>query len=418
MAGGVGGTARASAARLAAQATGFAGAARVLARFCIDTPELEAKILFARHLHDDACHAARSRRRAAELGVDVDLARAPVGAAADELARSAAAEGVLARVERLYACHKARLAEELRALAQAAAPVADEPSARLWARQAATLERQQGEARQLVAELGRVFPELTPACAEPAAAVSLDALRAPARPLRDRRFGFDAPPAPTPAGAGDTTEARIGLLHLNLTDLEIATIEACARLILDHPDMPWEFVLDMARQCWDEARHAELFRAHLLELGGRLGRYRIAHTLWDLAGGQPLEVRLALHQRIGEWVGVDGALYHARLFAAAGAGDLARAFEFVALDEITHVAFGNKWLRAVAGSDEAVQRAHARAEERRCEAGKSVDGPLPFPFNRWACERAGFTPAEVARLEERFLRHGSLLAMPEEARPI
>jgi uncharacterized ferritin-like protein (DUF455 family) len=338
--------------------------------------------------------------------------------AAVDLARAAAAAGTLARLERVYARHKARLGDALRAAAQAAAPVADEPSARLLEQQAAMLARQQDEARSAAAELRRLFPDLAAARDDDHDAGDTAVLvpeRAPARPARDRRFGFDAPPAPTPGAAGDTPEARLGLLHVNLTDLEIATIEACCRLILDHPEMPWEFVLDMARQCWDEARHAEAFRRHLLELGGELGRYRIAHTLWELADGQPLAVRLALHQRIGEWIGVDGALYHARLFAAAGARELARTFEFVALDEITHVAFGNKWLRAVAGSEEGVERAHARAEERR-EAGKSTDGPLPFPFNRWACERAGFTPNEVARLEARFARHGSPLTTPEETR--
>ena len=31
--------------------------------------------------------------------------------------------------------------------------------------------------------------------------------------------------------------------------------------------------------------------------------------------------------------------------------------DFVALDEITHVAFGNKWLRALTGSEEGVEQA-------------------------------------------------------------
>ncbi len=407
--------ARASAVFLAEAAGVSAACVRLLARACIEAPEVEAKIVFARHLYDDALMAERLAARVAELGRTVDLRAAPSGRWSGPFAFAAGAAHTAERVERLHLGVKWRLVESLERGARTVAPLDDEPSRRLLDDWIAQLVRQEGEARALVSDLARLFPA-APGIASGSPREDWFTEGAPEWPSRDTRFRADAPLAPTPGARGDSVEARIGLLHVNLTDLELATIEACARLILDFPEVPWGFVVDMARQCWDEARHAETFRRHLLALGGELGRYRIAHTLWELASGEPLPVRLALHQRLGEWVGVDGAIYHARLFAGAGANELSRTFEFVALDEITHVAFGNKWLRALTGSEEGVEQAQARAEERRREAGKAVGGPMPFPFQRWACELAGFTPAEVERLAERYATHGSLLAEPEGRR--
>ena len=40
---------------------------------------------------------------------------------------------------------------------------------------------------------------------------------------------------------------------------ELQAMEAAGRTLFDFADAPWEFQLDMARQVWDESRHAEIF---------------------------------------------------------------------------------------------------------------------------------------------------------------
>lgn len=187
-------------------------------------------------------------------------------------------------------------------------------------------------------------------------------------------------------------------------------MEACSRLILHSKGMPWGFTVDMARQCWDEARHAQAFTDRLLDLGGRVGMYAHSHTLWEMTADQPIAVQLAIHQRIGEWVGVDGALWNADRFRSLGDHATADLMDFVARDEMTHVAFGNRWIRWMHHVDSDVDVVMTQALLRRAAFGKSVGGPLMFPFNRWACERAGFTSVEVTALEQAALERGTRFA--------
>ena len=58
-----------------------------------------------------------------------------------------------------------------------------------------------------------------------------------------------------------------------LMDAELCAAELMARNSHEHPEMPWDFHVDMARQCWDEIRHAEVHdRLMATELGLPLGR--------------------------------------------------------------------------------------------------------------------------------------------------
>jgi uncharacterized ferritin-like protein (DUF455 family) len=138
----------------------------------------------------------------------------------------------------------------------------------------------------------------------------------------------------------------------------------------------------------------------------------MSYALWDMAAGEPIEVSLAVQQRVGEWIGVDGAIWQAQQLQFGGDEITSELFEFVALDEITHVSFGNKWLRSIAGSDAKIQRVHDLALQKRSACGKSVNGPLTFPYNDWACERGGFTERERDELRARFIKYGSQFREP------
>jgi hypothetical protein len=54
---------------------------------------------------------------------------------------------------------------------------------------------------------------------------------------------------------------------------EFQAMEAAGRTLYDFPDAPWEFQLDMARQVWDESRHAEIYIKLLEYVGSYYGEF-------------------------------------------------------------------------------------------------------------------------------------------------
>jgi uncharacterized ferritin-like protein (DUF455 family) len=62
---------------------------------------------------------------------------------------------------------------------------------------------------------------------------------------------------------------------------EMQAMEAAGRTLFDFPDAPWEFQLDMARQVWDESRHAEIFIKLLEYVGSFLGEFPETEVLWS-----------------------------------------------------------------------------------------------------------------------------------------
>ena len=58
-------------------------------------------------------------------------------------------------------------------------------------------------------------------------------------------------------------------------------MEAAGRSLFDFPEAPWEFQLDMARQVWDESRHAEIYMKLLEYVGSYLGEFPESEVLWS-----------------------------------------------------------------------------------------------------------------------------------------
>ncbi|HEX3150051.1 MAG TPA: hypothetical protein VHR66_18385, partial [Gemmataceae bacterium] len=48
--------------------------------------------------------------------------------------------------------------------------------------------------------------------------------------------------------------------HSIYLDIEIQAMEVCGRNIIGYRQMPVDFKLDMARQIWDEGRHAMMLK--------------------------------------------------------------------------------------------------------------------------------------------------------------
>ena len=62
---------------------------------------------------------------------------------------------------------------------------------------------------------------------------------------------------------------------------EFQAMEAAGRTLYDFPDAPWEFQLDMARQVWDESRHAEIYMKLLEYVGSYYGEFPEGEVLWS-----------------------------------------------------------------------------------------------------------------------------------------
>src|SRR2546423_13912975 len=73
------------------------------------------------------------------------------------------------------------------------------------------------------------------------------------------------------------------MLHREYNN-EIQNAEIAAQTLVDFPDAPWELRMQLARQCWDETRHARMFLRRVIELGGRKGEAPIKNGDWAIVG--------------------------------------------------------------------------------------------------------------------------------------
>ncbi len=172
-------------------------------------------------------------------------------------------------------------------------------------------------------------------------------------PSRDSRWNIMQNPAEFKEKdwSFDTNDGKLHLLH-DLLNSEFITVERMGRILSDCPEIPWQMKLDMARQAWDEARHAEIVQRRLEELGGHVGMYLTSCFGWeqDVNRPDPLE-RLALSNMTFE----SESCKHLRdwIAKAKSTGDLRslQLVEFLLADEVNHVLYGVHWIDELTKED-------------------------------------------------------------------
>jgi hypothetical protein len=110
--------------------------------------------------------------------------------------------------------------------------------------------------------------------------------------------------------------------------------------------------MDMARQCWDEARHAEIMVKRIEATGvpwqpGEAGfaPYPLDNGPWsDIYPGGLFERLVAMNRGI-EGLALDTHLYRSNTFAGLGDPVAAATHLYIVADEAPHVGFGTRWLR-------------------------------------------------------------------------
>ncbi|MDR6935333.1 DUF455 family protein [Luteibacter sp. 3190] len=134
-------------------------------------------------------------------------------------------------------------------------------------------------------------------------------------------------------------------LHEVGINVEIDAMELCGRNIAEYRDMPLDFKLDMARQTWDETRHAMMMRSVLRDLGGDFGDYTFNGKVWRrYMLGDDLAERLAIEQVFQEGNALEANIPFCESLCAIGAWDLAEIIDYIDADELQHARSGNKWL--------------------------------------------------------------------------
>jgi len=340
-------------------------------------PRFEVKSLLADHLHDDARAVSKLHRRLYELRTPGEYPGAPsdeLGALLDRANEASTAE----YLEIAYGELKPTLIAAIRIHLAGLDPIIDEPSLRLLT--------------QLLHRQDRHVAEL-PAAREHVAFEDLGAL--PLR-LREVRALKVLPPLDRPARDGfvevaDGGDPYLGeTLYANgeethvptepdeqrrffhaLMHAELCAAELTARSSHEHPDMPWDFHVDMARQTWDAIRHAEVHdRLMTTELGCHWGEFPVGFGSFRSIYALDLLRRLALLNGTGEERAMWRHSDRRKVLVELGQETTARLLDYLVADKVPHVHSGVRWGTHLVGGDEQAYRDTVR--ELRAGLGRTA----------------------------------------------
>jgi uncharacterized ferritin-like protein (DUF455 family) len=157
---------------------------------------------------------------------------------------------------------------------------------------------------------------------------------------------------------------------------ELQALEAAGRSAWDFTDvaeLPWKFQLDMARQCWDETRHAEIYAALLDHVGADIGEFPENLVLFEFGCSDDPAERVVGVNRCLEGLALDVFADTIRFGKQADDEAIWRSVDYVAADEVTHVRFGQVWSKALTEGDPE-RRKRVVAFQRKVDRAFSFGG--------------------------------------------
>jgi uncharacterized ferritin-like protein (DUF455 family) len=202
----------------------------------------------------------------------------------------------------------------------------------------------------------------------------------------------------TAAGTAHSTDRTPLQLRAQLHGIfvgELQALEAASRTLWDFPDAPWEFKMNMARQCWDEARHVQIYEKLIDHVGGELGEFPENVFLYETSCVEDPVLRVAGVNRCLEGLACDAFRSLIDYGRASEDAIVEQAIDFVLADELTHVRFGSDWVKKFTRDDP--DRARRAAEFQR-----ETDTRFSFGTRAIAREErieAGFTEEELRELD-------------------
>src|SRR3954468_8916411 len=153
-----------------------------------------------------------------------------------------------------------------------------------------------------------------------------------------------------------------GLMH-GIFVGEIQALEGAGRTCWDfdtgpgREQAPFLLKLDMARQCWDEARHVEISCKLSDHMGSEIGEFAEQTMLYEAACNPDPVLRLTGVNRALEGLAID--VFNTMRDFGQATGDPILEFceDWMLADEVTHVKMGSDWLRRLTAKDPERQKA-------------------------------------------------------------
>jgi uncharacterized ferritin-like protein (DUF455 family) len=177
-------------------------------------------------------------------------------------------------------------------------------------------------------------------------------------------------------------------LHLEVNN-ELQSLEIAAQCLIEFPDAPWELRLFLARQCWDESRHARLAFRRLLAKGGHKGEFPILNQEWGIVCAiRSLVGRLAVQNRTFEAGSLDVFDQMVDWWRDLGDDETADDMDGICADEVLHVRFANDWIEAMVRDE---PRALLDVSSAITQLRRAVPALTPRPGEH----RAEGAPSEV-----------------------
>jgi uncharacterized ferritin-like protein (DUF455 family) len=231
-------------------------------------------------------------------------------------------------------------------------------------------------------------------------------------PARDECFVIVTDQADMIRVNDDSERSQREKLHVEL-NAELQSLEIAAQSIADFPDAPWQLRLDLARQCWDETRHARLCHQRLIQKGGRKGEFPIINQEWGVVCAfDSLLARLVVQNRTFEAGSLDVMLQMVAWWSERGDRETAEHLDGIQADEIGHVRMANLWIERLtrdnprATAEAAAALANVRQRLGRLQSPRPGQDQKPrvdlvVPANSEDRRRAGFSDDAVDALARR-----------------
>ncbi|HEX6653147.1 MAG TPA: DUF455 family protein, partial [Thermoleophilaceae bacterium] len=264
----------------------------------------ERKYALGDHVHDDARALTKIKRRLYELRHPAEYPGAPSPELERLLDRMAGAASVGEYLAVAYGEAKPALVRAMRIHLDNLDPVADEPSLRLLTQVVERQERHTDGHGSFDADIGTFPVQLR---SQPRELRILAPLEEPARddfvevtdtgdPYLSRDLYVNGAENHVPVEREEQQHFFHGLM-----DAELSAAELMARNSHEHPEMPWDFHVDMARQNWDEVRHARLHDLLMKdELGCAWGDFPVGFSYFRSIYAYDLLGRLCLFNGTSE----------------------------------------------------------------------------------------------------------------------
>ena len=213
--------------------------------------------------------------------------------------------------------------------------------------------------------------------------------------------------APDYAQASDNAR---GLMH-GIFVGEIQALEGAGRTCWDfdtgpgREQAPFLLKLDMARQCWDEARHVEISCKLSDHMGSEIGEFAEQTMLYEAACNPDPVLRLTGVNRALEGLAID--VFNTMRDFGDAAGDPVLEFceDWMLADEVTHVKMGSDWLRRLT-ADDPERRKNALEFQKVVDKLFSLGGfrsdedDSPVKLARRFRELAGFDQEEIDEIAD------------------